>query len=34
VEEGRRLLALVRGELGSGYEVVYFDEITGRVEDE
>jgi hypothetical protein len=34
VEEGRRLLGLVRDELGSGYEVVYFDEITGRVEDE
>lgn len=34
VEEGRRLLALVRGELEPGYEVVYFDEVTGHVEDE
>lgn len=32
VDEGRRLLARVRGELGPDYEVVYFDEITGRVE--
>ncbi len=30
-EEGRRLLALVRDELGPEYEVVYFDEVTGRV---
>ena len=34
VADGRRLLALVRAELGSAYEVVYFDEITGRVEEE
>ena len=30
-EQGRRLLALVRDELGPEYEVVYFDEVTGRV---
>ncbi len=34
VADGRRLLARVREELGSDYEVVYFDEVTGRVEDE
>ena len=32
--EGRRLLARVRDELGSDYEVVYFDEVAGRVEHE
>ena len=32
--EGRRLLARVRDELGSDYEVLYFDEVTGRVEHE
>jgi hypothetical protein len=34
VADGRQLLARVRAELGSDYEVVYFDEITGRVEEE
>ena len=34
VADGRQLLARVRAELGSDYEVVYFDEITGRVEAE
>jgi hypothetical protein len=34
VAEGRRLLVRVREELGSNYDVVYFDEITGRVSDE
>lgn len=32
VADGRRLLGRVREELGPGYEVVYFDETTGRVE--
>jgi hypothetical protein len=32
VADGRQLLARVRAELGPDYEVVYFDEITGRVE--
>jgi hypothetical protein len=32
VADGRRLLDLVRAELGPGYEVAYFDEITGRLE--
>lgn len=31
VAEGRRLLDLLREELGPGYEVVYFDDIAGRV---
>jgi hypothetical protein len=34
VADGRRLLARISQELGSDYEVVYFDEVTGRVEDE
>ncbi len=34
VADGRQLLARVREELGPGYEVVYFDEVTGRVEEE
>jgi len=34
VAEGRRLLVRVREELGSDYEVVYFDETTGLVGDE
>jgi len=34
VGDGRRLVARVRKELSSDYEVVYFDEITGRLEDE
>jgi hypothetical protein len=33
VAHGRRLLARVRAELGPAYEVGYFDEITGRVEE-
>lgn len=34
VADGRRLLGRVREELGSDYKVVYFDEITGRVEED
>lgn len=33
VAAGRRLLARLREELGPDYEVVYFDEITGRVDE-
>jgi hypothetical protein len=33
-DDGRRLLARVRDELGSGYEVVYFDGIAGQVQGE
>jgi hypothetical protein len=33
VADGRRLLARVRDELGPGYQVAYFNETTGRVED-
>jgi hypothetical protein len=34
VADGRQLVARVRDELSSDYEVVYFDEITGSAEDE
>jgi len=33
-DEGRRLLARVRNELGPAYDVVYFDETTGRLTNE
>ncbi|WP_433301258.1 hypothetical protein ACQP2F_05575 [Actinoplanes sp. CA-030573] len=33
VAGGRRLFHRVRAELGPGYQVVYFNEITGRVEE-